>query len=171
MLHRGLPGIDGGRNIPPRCNVPGANVPDTVQGATMGGINHVAVWIAGIAHFMLGAGWYTAFGPTWLAGVGKTEAQIKADQPNTAIPMIVALAVAVIIAYTLAWLLPRLGRQSTAGGAATGATFALAMIATTLAMNYGFEARSLSLWFINAGYMVVGMALMGAIVGGWKKMA
>jgi hypothetical protein len=38
-------------------------------------------------------------------------------------------------------------------------------------MNYGFEARPLSLWLINAGYMVVGMTLMGAIVGGWRKKA
>jgi len=135
----------------------------------MSGINHIAVWVAGIAHFVLGAGWYTAFGGAWLAAIGKTEAQVRADQPNAAIPMAIAVAVAVVIAYTLAWLLPRLGAQSAAGGAKTGATLALALIATTLAMNYGFEARSLALWLINSGYMVVGMALMGAIVGGWRK--
>jgi len=36
-------------------------------------------------------------------------------------------------------------------------------------MNYGFEARPLSLWLINAGYMVVGMTIMGAIIGHWRK--
>ena len=135
----------------------------------MGAINHVAVWIAGIVHFMLGAGWYTAFGNAWMAGIGKTEAQIKADQPNMAIPMIIGGVVAIVIAYTLAWLLPRLGAQSLAGGAKTCATLALMLIATTMAMNYGFEARPLSLWLINSGYMIVGMAVMGAIIGGWKK--
>jgi hypothetical protein len=135
----------------------------------MAGINHAAVWIAGIAHFMLGAGWYTAFGPAWMTAIGKTEAQIRADQPTMAIPLVIAVAVAVIIAYALAWLLPRLGAQTAAGGAKAGAMLALALIATTLAMNYGFEARSPALWLINAGYMVVGMALMGAIVGGWRK--
>jgi high-affinity Fe2+/Pb2+ permease len=137
----------------------------------MGGINHVAVWLAGIVHFMLGAGWYTAFGPAWMAGVGKTEAQIKADQPNMAIPMVIAVVVAIVIAYTLAWLLPKLGAQSAGGGARSGATLALALIASTMAMNYGFEARSPSLWLINAGYMVAGMAVMGAIIGGWRKKA
>jgi hypothetical protein len=88
-----------------------------------------------------------------------------------AIPLIIALVVAIVIAYTLAWLLPRLGAQSAVAGAKTGAVLALALIATTMAMNYGFEARSLSLWLINSGYMVVGMAVMGAIVGGWKKKA
>ena len=48
---------------------------------------------------------------------------------------------------------------------------ALALIGSTLAQNYGFEARPLSLWLINAGYMIVGMAIMGAIVGHWRKAA
>jgi len=137
----------------------------------MGAVNHVAVWVAGIVHFIIGAGWYTLFGSAWLAAIGKTEAQVKADQPNMAIPMIIAVVVAIVIAYTLAWLLPKLGAQSAAAGARTGAVLALALIATTMAMNYGFEARSISLWLINSGYMVVGMAVMGAIVGGWKRKA
>ena len=137
----------------------------------MGAVNHVAVWVAGIVHFIIGAGWYTLFGGPWLAAIGKTEAQIKSDQPNMAIPLIVAVVVAIVIAYTLAWLLPKLGAQSAAAGARMGVTLALALIATTMAMNYGFEARPISLWLINSGYMAVGMAVMGAIVGGWKKKA
>ena len=135
----------------------------------MGAVNHVAVWVAAVIHFIIGACWYTVLGATWIAAVGKTEAQIKAEQPNMAIPLVIAAVVAVIIAYTLAWLLPKLGVQSAAAGAKTGAVLALALIATTIAMNYGFEARSITLWLINSGYMVVGMAVMGAIIGGWKK--
>jgi hypothetical protein len=29
--------------------------------------------------------------------------------------------------------------------------------------------RPISLFFVNAGYWLLGMMLMGAIVGGWKK--
>jgi hypothetical protein len=137
----------------------------------MGVVNHVAVWAAGIVHFIIGAGWYTVLGGAWLAAIGKTEAQIRTEQPNMAIPLVIALVVAIIIAYTLAWLLPKLGSQSAAAGAKTGAMLALTLIATTIAMNYGFEARSISLWLINSGYMVVGMTVMGAIIGGWKRKA
>lgn len=135
----------------------------------MGAVNHVAVWVAGIVHFIIGACWYTVLGGAWMAAIGKTEAQIKVEQPSMAIPLIIAAAVAVIIAYTLAWLLPKLGAQSAGAGAKTGAVLALALIATTIAMNYGFEARSITLWLINSGYMVVGMAVMGAIISGWKR--
>ena len=137
----------------------------------MSGVNHVAVWIAGLVHFMLGAGWYTAFSAAWIAAVGKTEAQLSAEQGNSPLPYMVALGAALIVAYTIAWLLPKVGASSAGGGAKTGATLALALIATTMAMNYGFEARSPLLWLINAGYMVVGMAVMGAIIGAWRKKA
>ena len=137
----------------------------------MNAINHVAVWAAGIAQFILGAGWYTAFSKAWIAGIGKTQEQLMAEHGNSPLPYIVALVAALVVAYTLAWLLPRLGAQSAGTGAKIGALLSLTLIGTTFAQSYGFEARPLSLWLINAGDMTVGMALMGAIVGHWKKRA
>jgi len=137
----------------------------------MNAINHVAVWVAGIVQFLLGAGWYTLLGQAWMAGIGKTEAQLQAEHGHSPLPYIIALGAALVVAYAIAWLLPKLGTPSAGSGAKTGATLALALIGSTLAMNYGFEARPLSLWLINAGYMVVGMTIMGAIVGQWRKKA
>jgi hypothetical protein len=137
----------------------------------MNAINHVAVWAAGIAQFILGAGWYTAFSQAWVAGIGKTQEQLMAEHGNSPLPYIIALVAALIVAYTLAWLLPRVGAQSAAGGAKIGALLGLALTGTAFAQSYGFEARPLSLWLINAGYMIVGMALMGAIVGHWRRRA
>ena len=135
----------------------------------MNAINHVAVWVAGIVQFILGAGWYTLLGKSWLEGIGKTEAQVVAEHGNSPLPYIISLGTGLVIAYTIAWLLPKLGPRSASSGAKTGAVLGLALIGTTLAQNYGFEGRSVTLWLINAGYMVVGMAIMGAIVGHWKK--
>jgi hypothetical protein len=78
------------------------------------------------------------------------------------------MVTAVIVAYTIAWLLPKLAAPSVGGGIRVGVTLALTLIATTIALNYGFEGRPVSLWLINYGYMVVGMGIMGAI-GGWEK--
>jgi len=90
---------------------------------------------------------------------------------HSPLPYVISFAAGVVIAYTLAWLLPKVGAASAATGAKTGALAGLALIGTTLAQNYGFEARPVSLWLINTGYMVVGMAIMGAIVGRWRKAA
>ena len=135
----------------------------------MGGINHLAVWVAGIVHFMLGAAWYTALGKAWMAGIGKTQALLTAENGGSPAPYIISIVAALAVAYGLAWLLPRLGAQSLAAGARAGVVLALVFIGSTMAMNYGFEQRPLSLWLINAGYMVVGMAVMGGIIGGWKQ--
>lgn len=132
-------------------------------------LNHVAVWVAGIVHFLLGAVWYTVLGKTWMAAIGKTEEQMHSEHGNSPLPYIVALGGALIVAYTIAWLLPKVGAPSPNSGAKLGATLSLTLIATTMAMNYGFEARPVVLWVINAGYMVLGMAMMGVIIGAWTK--
>lgn len=134
-------------------------------------INHLAVIIAGVVQFLFGAVWYTLFSQAWMAAVGKTEAQLKADNAGSPLPYIIAIVTAIIMAYTIAWLLPRLNAQSMTGGVRVGVTLALTLIATTLALNYGFEGRPLALWLINAGYITAGMAIMGAIVGAWKPKA
>jgi hypothetical protein len=137
----------------------------------MTGINHAAVWLAGIAHFLLGAAWYTAFGELWLEGVGKSKEQLMTESGGLPTPYIIAVVAALIIAYTLARVLSRLEVRSAAGGALTGALLALGFIGAAIATNYGFEVRPVSLWLINTGYLVVGMAIMGAIIAPWKKKA
>ena len=135
----------------------------------MSGINHFAAIVAGLVQFAFGAVWYTLFSQAWMVGIGKTRDQLMAANGNSPMPYIIGVVTAIIVAYTLAWLLPKLGAQSVAGGIRTGVTLALTLVATTLALNYGFEGRSLSLWLINSGYMVIGMGVMGAIVGGWTR--
>lgn len=135
----------------------------------MNAVNHVAVWTAGVLHFIIGAGWYTLLGRLWMTGIGKTQEQLLTEHGNSPLPYITALVCALVVAYTLAWILPKLGGQSAETGARMGALLALLFIGTTFAQDYSFESRPVSLWFINAGYMIVGMAVMGAIIGHWRK--
>ena len=132
-------------------------------------MNHIAVWVAADRAVAARRRLVRHAGNAWLAAIGKTEAQAKADIGTSPLPYVTAFVAALAIAYTLAWLLPRLGARSAVAGARVGALLALTLIGATLATNYGFEARSLSLWLINTGYMFVGMAIMGAIVGGWRR--
>lgn len=134
----------------------------------MATINHLAAIVAAIAHFALGAGWYTMLSKAWLAAIGKTEAELRAGGESP-LPYVIGIVASLLVAYTIAWLLPRLGAQTAGGGIRVGIILAVTLIATTLALNYGFEQRPVSLWLINSGYMTLGMGLMGAIIGGWKK--
>jgi hypothetical protein len=42
-------------------------------------------------------------------------------------------------------------------------------VLTTIAMEYVFEVRTYAIFSINAGFWLIGMMLMGAVVGAWKK--
>ena len=94
----------------------------------MRGINHLATVVAAIAHFALGAFWYGMLGGAWLVGIGKSEAQIKAEYGGSPLPYVTAAVAALVVAYTLAWLLPRLGARSAGMGAVHGFVLAVALI-------------------------------------------
>ncbi len=50
-----------------------------------------------------------------------------------------------------------------------GIFMGLGVFGTMSLMDMLYEGRPLALWGIDAGYVVAGMAMMGAIVGAWRK--
>ena len=137
----------------------------------MSGARHVATWIASIVFFVLGAIWYSVMAAPWMAAIGKTMDELTREQGASPLPYIVGFAAILVMCYTLAWLMHRLQAATLAAGLRLGAIIAIGFIAATLALNYGFEARSITLWLINSAYVIVGLALAGAIIGGWKRAA
>ncbi|MEO8345422.1 MAG: DUF1761 domain-containing protein [Betaproteobacteria bacterium] len=131
--------------------------------------NHIAVIVAAIAFFALGAVWYTVLANPWAAGVGKTMEQLKAETGGSAMPMVMGFVAILVMCYTLNSLLNRLGDTTAAGGAKVAAFIALGFVAANIALNYSFENRGATLWTINSGYVLVGLTLAGAIIGGWRK--
>ena len=135
----------------------------------MSGARHLAVWIAAIVFFVLGAIWYTLLSAPWLAAIGKTMEQMTSDQAGSPLPYIIGFVAILVMCYTLAWLIERLQATTFAGGMGLGAAIAVGFISANLALNYGFEWRTVTLWVINAVYAIVGLAIAGAIIGGWKR--
>jgi len=131
--------------------------------------NHFAVVVAAAAFFALGAGWYTVLADPWAAGIGKTMEQLQKDTNGSALPMVMGFVAILVMCYTLNSLLNRLGDTTAAGGAKVGAFVALGFVAANIALNYAFEVRSITLWTINSGYVLVGLTLAGAIIGGWRR--
>jgi hypothetical protein len=135
------------------------------------GTRHVAVWIASIVFFVLGAIWYSVMAAPWVTAIGKTMDELTREQAGSPLPYVVGFVAILVMCYTLAWLMQRLQTATLTGGLRLGATVAIGFIAAALALNYGFESRSVALWLINSAYIVVGLALAGAIIGGWKRVA
>jgi uncharacterized protein DUF1761 len=97
--------------------------------------------------------------------------QMAADPGHSPLPYVIGFVAILVMCYTLSWLLERLQAATFAGGMGVGAAIGVGFVAANLALNYGFEWRSISLWLINAIYATVGLGVAGAIIGGWKRRA
>lgn len=133
-----------------------------------GKINIWAVVVAAVAYWMLGAAWFTILSKPWLASIGKTMEQLQHEAVNPGVAYGVAFVANLIIAYVLGWVVISTGQQTAIRGISMGALLWVGLVATTIGTAFIFEGRSLEGFVLTAGYPLVGMLVMGAIVGGWK---
>ena len=130
--------------------------------------NPAAIAVATLLYFFLGAAWFTTFMNPWLAGVGRTMAELKASGVPPWMSYVVALVMAVILATAISWIIQATGPQTAARGAKVAVALWLGFVFTTWATEYAFEARGIRILAINTGYPIVGMLIMGLVIGGWR---
>lgn len=157
--------------------------------------NFPAILVAAVSALVVGFIWYNpkVFGNAWMKAAGITEEQIKGG--NMAKIFILALIFAFLLAMTMMQMtIHQTGALSLVGGDASKAlpsyvafmadygsdfrTFkhgalhgvmagifvALPIIGT----NALFERKSAKYIFINSGYWIVTLGIMGAIICGWQ---
>jgi hypothetical protein len=129
----------------------------------------VAVIVAAVLHWLLGAAWFSTLKQQWLVGIGKTSEQILVSGQSAWLPHVVTLIANFTMAYVLGWLILATGPQTVIRGVQVAAVVSLGFVASAFATEYVFEARSLQIFVINAGYPLVGMVIMGVVLGAWKK--
>lgn len=139
----------------------------------MNSINWPAVIVAGISSFMVGGLWYArpVFGNTWMKEAALTEEQIKAGNKGKIFGF--TFLFSLIMAFNLAMFLqdPAQAGCGPAVNAQWGAIAGfLAGIWTfsAIAIHSLFELKSWKLIFINGGYSLVALTLMGFIIGAWR---
>jgi hypothetical protein len=131
--------------------------------------NYLAILIAAIACFLLEAGWYSYFLQSWLEGIGRTQAWLMNTGVNQALQFVTALVAEAIMAAAISCVTQLTGPQTALRGIKVAALLWLGFVLTTLSTEYIFEVRTFKLLGINTGFWLLGMMVMGAIVGGWKK--
>jgi hypothetical protein len=129
-------------------------------------INWPAVLVAGLSAFAVGGLWYSRslFGTAWMTDSKLTEDQIK--QGNKGMILGFTAVFSLIMAINLAMFLAD-AKTDMAWGATAGF---LAGIWTfcAIAVHSLFELKSWRHIFINGGYSVISLTLMGAIIGLWR---
>ncbi|PCJ66291.1 MAG: hypothetical protein COA58_05815 [Bacteroidetes bacterium] len=121
--------------------------------------------IGGIAAFLVGFLWYTTlFGKQWQALTGMSDEDAKKDMARThglsllmMIIMSFALNTFVINAHPAEL-------QTFGHGMFHGAMIGVFYAATSTAINYLYQRKSIKLWLIDAGYQIVMLAVSGGVM-------
>jgi len=87
---------------------------------------------------------------------------------NPALQYATALVASAVIAAAISRITQSTGPQTARRGIKVAAMLWVGFVLTTIATEYVFEVRTLKLLGVNAGFWLLGMMLMGAIVGAWK---
>ena len=130
------------------------------------GTNYIAVVVAAIASFAFGSIYYMVLGRHWRAAIGKTEEQMKADGMKLSVFIVAALA-QLVMAWVLSGIIGHLGTdQVTVVNGLISAGFVwVGFVATTLAVNHGFQGARKSLTLIDGGHWLGVLLVQGLVIG------
>lgn len=131
--------------------------------------NYLAITLAAVACFLFEAAWYSWFLQSWLDGTGRSAQWLVSTGVNPALQYATALLSSAVIAAAISCVTQLTGPQTTLRGMRVGAMLWLGCVVTTWATEYAFEVRTYKIFAINTGFWLIGMVIMGAIVGAWKK--
>ena len=131
-------------------------------------IHWLAVLVAAVGYFALGAIWYSKilFAPRWLALL-----KIDASDPNATKGMAAIMAtsfVTILVACIgLAILVAYLHLSTFSQGVKLGALTGICFGSTSISNSYLYEKRPSGLHFINGGYTLVGNIIAAVIICVW----
>src|SRR5689334_3577446 len=128
-------------------------------------MNWVAIIIATIVNMFLGSVWFSqsVFGRRWMEWEGHTG--MGGGRPLGLLIALTGLG-ALVSSYVMAYLLIQTGTQTVDGGAKLGLYCGIGLVAPAMLADHLFNSRKDMLFFIVAGYPVVGLLVTGAILGG-----
>lgn len=131
--------------------------------------NWLAVLVAAIAFFALGAIWYSfLFKASWIRLTG-----VKMDDPNAKKGvggiMLTSFLLIFVCAIGIALFVNKANAPlSWMSGAKVGLVTGICFCATAISNSYIYEKRPIGLHFINGGYNVVGSIIAGIILAIWR---
>ena len=126
--------------------------------------NWLTFIVALVATQVLGFLWYSnvLFAKAWMKAIGKTEKQLRAQASSTVYVYSVVGAAVMLLALVNVLRWAGITESVPAIGAAL--MIWLGFVATSSAMNTGFQDKKWDLWAINNGYHVVNAIVSAAIL-------
>ena len=138
-------------------------------------INYWAVVVSAVASMVIGFLWYgPLFGKAWskLMGWGdmtpeKMKEMQKKAMSGYAIQFVGALLMAYTLAHALIFASAYLNASGWSAGLMAGFWNWLGFVVPVTVGSMLWEGKPVKLWFLNAGYFLVNLLLMGVILALW----
>jgi hypothetical protein len=134
-------------------------------------LNYLAILVSALLWRILGMLWYSPalFGGTWMQITGMNDQLFAAMNPLLiyVMPVVAALVTFWVLAHAVAY-----AKAGSAGmGALVGFWNWLGFVGAIMFVALGFQGKPMALWYIDAGYDLVGLVIGGAILAVWKPKA
>ena len=125
-------------------------------------VNWLAVIVATIAGFAVGAVWYTLLGKRWMAAIGKSRDQLNAGPA----PYVIGIIVELVMAYFLALVTSNLfGSVTVVNGLMAGAHMWLGFIMPPMILNHRYQNMPWSLTALDGGHLLLVLLVQGLVIG------
>jgi hypothetical protein len=127
--------------------------------------NHMAVLVAALIQWILGALWYSLFFvKPWMALTGHKQG----ERPKGAVLYMIGsffggLLLAFVVAHFVLWS----GAATLGGGLFVGLIAWLGCVAVPLFFETLYERRPFALFAINSGYWLLSMLISAGLVAAW----
>ena len=132
---------------------------------TFAGVNYLAIVVAAIASWLVGAAWYMAFAKPWMAALGKTEADIKGPSGKPSpVPFVISLVAELVMAWTLAGIIGHAGPVTLRNGLISPFLAWLGFVLTTMLVKHSFRGQKRTLPAIDSGHWLDGLLVQGCVV-------
>jgi hypothetical protein len=126
--------------------------------------------VAVVATFALGALWYSplVFGNMWVRAHGYSPERLERMKKGAPRAYGVSFVAFLVLAHVLAYLALRVGVGSALGGAKLGFLVWVGFAATIGLTSWVYSDKPFRTYLIDAGYQLLYLLVMGAIIGAWR---
>ncbi len=132
-------------------------------------LNYFAIVVGAIINMILGMAWYGPIaGKQWLSLIGVTKEKLEEDKNKMGRVYVFTFLGALVTSYVLANAVIYMNASTFYAGVKVGFWLWLGFIAMTGLGKVFFEKRSEELYFIDVGYYLFTLMIVGGILAVWR---
>jgi len=132
-------------------------------------VNYVAVLVAGLVYFALGAIWYSLlFGKMWSKGIQEMGIKMNPMEKGAmGMMMLKSFLWNMLSVIAMAYFIHVAGAYSAMAGFKLGLAGGAGVALGCMGMNANWQGTKRVVLMVDAGYQIIGLALASTIIGCW----